>query len=398
MGFMNNSRTGIAAATIAAALAFTGAAEAKTYKIKTTAPSGKGSLRKAIKQANKNDGRDKIKFKKSLQGEIAVREKTRVKEALRIVGNDNGKLTLVGLTRGSEIRFKVKDKKASRIFGLELDRVTITYKGQFPRRGGLQVFQTTLDGENTTRGPGIEVDGGRVKLFESSVRRFNRSGVVSENGSAEVVGSTIAGNDSIGLYVRGGEASVDSSTISENRSMGVSAVNGAISLVNSTLSSNGDPTEPFAGAAYTSRDGVITFESSTVTGTEFRPQDDEAEFPFFTDEEGALQGYGTITLESTIVANSGGPNCADRVSFVSNGGNVIDDTTACDTLEPSDQEADPLLGPLADNGGETMTHSIGALSPAIGAATSGGPELDQRGIERDSDPDSGAFERAGGDA
>ena len=54
---------------------------------------------------------------------------------------------------------------------------------------------------------------------------------------------------------------------------------------------------------------------------------------------------------------------------------------------------DPLLGPLADNGGPTKTMALRAGSPAIGSAL---PDRatgqDQRGVERH-DPDSGAFER-----
>jgi hypothetical protein len=47
--------------------------------------------------------------------------------------------------------------------------------------------------------------------------------------------------------------------------------------------------------------------------------------------------------------------------------------------------ADPMLGPLADNGGPTMTHALLAGSPAIDAGpnpvpTFVGNEFDQRGV------------------
>ena len=44
---------------------------------------------------------------------------------------------------------------------------------------------------------------------------------------------------------------------------------------------------------------------------------------------------------------------------------------------------DPLLGPLADNGGPTFTHALLPGSPAIDAAsTNWCPDTDQRGVTR----------------
>ncbi|WP_318556644.1 fibronectin type III domain-containing protein [Geobacter anodireducens] len=58
--------------------------------------------------------------------------------------------------------------------------------------------------------------------------------------------------------------------------------------------------------------------------------------------------------------------------------------------------ADPLLAPLADNGGTTRTMALLSGSPAIGAGNcSAGPAADQRGMTRPQDAtcDMGAFER-----
>lgn len=53
--------------------------------------------------------------------------------------------------------------------------------------------------------------------------------------------------------------------------------------------------------------------------------------------------------------------------------------------------ADPLLQPLADNGGASKTFALGAGSPAIGHATDC-PATDQRGQPRSSPCDTGAYE------
>ena len=49
---------------------------------------------------------------------------------------------------------------------------------------------------------------------------------------------------------------------------------------------------------------------------------------------------------------------------------------------------DPLLGPLADNGGKTLTHGLLPGSMAIDAGHKAGcPEKDQRGYSRPADGD-----------
>lgn len=53
--------------------------------------------------------------------------------------------------------------------------------------------------------------------------------------------------------------------------------------------------------------------------------------------------------------------------------------------------ADPLLKPLADNGGVSATFALGAGSPAIDLGT-GCPKTDQRGMPRSEPCDTGAFE------
>lgn len=51
-------------------------------------------------------------------------------------------------------------------------------------------------------------------------------------------------------------------------------------------------------------------------------------------------------------------------------------------------DGDPLLGPLADNGGITLTHALGAGSPAIDAGDPANcPDTDQRGFPRPIDGD-----------
>jgi hypothetical protein len=84
------------------------------------------------------------------------------------------------------------------------------------------------------------------------------------------------------------------------------------------------------------------------------------------------------------------------VSISSAGGNLSSDGS-CNLGGPGDLPAtDPQLGPLAANGGPTLTHALAAGSPALDAAAAATcPATDQRGVARPQGGgcDSGAYER-----
>jgi hypothetical protein len=87
-----------------------------------------------------------------------------------------------------------------------------------------------------------------------------------------------------------------------------------------------------------------------------------------------------MILENTILANNNGPNC----SGVTDGGhNLSSDASGGFTHPFSLENIDSKLGPLAYNGGPTLTIALLQDSPAIDSgngATS--PPTDQRGIPR----------------
>ena len=84
---------------------------------------------------------------------------------------------------------------------------------------------------------------------------------------------------------------------------------------------------------------------------------------------------------------------------ISKGGNIFDDASGNHFLDqPNDltENGSLELGPLADNGGPTGTHAIGANSSAVGNAVEGAPQDDQRCFARNEPFDSGAFEFGAG--
>jgi hypothetical protein len=188
--------------------------------------------------------------------------------------------------------------------------------------------------------------GGVYSFFNTTttIERSTISGNVSSDvgggirslGNAEIINSTISGNTATGWY--GGALFV---------------TDGVVNLTNVTVADNVSP--PWAAA-------------DVFVGT-------------FTDAS------ATLTLVNTIVS-SAQDNCffapwgAGVVTLTADHNNVLTDATCF--AGPSDLVvADAGLGPLADNGGYTLTHALLPGSPAIDAGDDGiCPATDQRGVAR----------------
>ena len=115
--------------------------------------------------------------------------------------------------------------------------------------------------------------------------------------------------------------------------------------------------------------------------------------------------HGSTRNDSSIIAlntASTGPDFTGGVGLQSIGYNIIgNNADAVISSQPTDQigtpaaPIDPLLGPLANNGGPTLTHALQAGSPAIDHGDPAAPPQDQRGYGRVGVPDIGAFEYGG---
>jgi hypothetical protein len=144
---------------------------------------------------------------------------------------------------------------------------------------------------------------------------------------------------------------------------------------NSTFAGNG---ANYGGGLANSYGGAMTVINSTVQGGGIHNESDS-----------------TVTLKNTIVANhSTGSTCIGPI--IDGGGNLSFPDATCPGIN-----ADPVLGPLQDNGGPTWTMALGPGSAAIDAgvdATCAADPVDnrdQRGVVRPQGVhcDSGAFER-----
>jgi hypothetical protein len=221
-------------------------------------------------------------------------------------------------------------------------------------------------------------------------------GGIRNRGTLTLTHSTVSGNTTSGggggiLNYNEGTLTLTNSTVSDNSATeygGGINNGGTLTLTNSTVSGNSFSqvtTESFGGGI-SNYAGTVTLINSTVS--------DNSGDGIFTIE-------GPMTLTNTLVAN----DCGGAFLDVSGGGNLESPGDTCGFDHPTDQvnvSAENLkLGPLADNGGPTMTHALLPGSVAIDAIPADACEVDedQRGVTRPQGPacDVGALEVQPGD-
>ena len=253
---------------------------------------------------------------------------------------------------------------------------------------GTTVFQNVAGRD----GGGIANNGGTLQLSRSTVAGNKASlaggGIVSFFGTVSISQSTIAGNAATGRNSEGGGGiangdgtlTVDKSTISGNSTSsgtGGSAIFNILttSVSNSTISGNTGP-------------GHAVLNSDTMT----------LSYVTIAANSAGISNSGSVTATGTIIANNNpGTNCFGN-RFQEPFGFNLDSGTSCRLSQATDLTGtDPLLGPLASNGGPTQTQALEAGSPAIdhgGTSANGCPPTDQRGVTRPQGPacDIGAFE------
>lgn len=98
-----------------------------------------------------------------------------------------------------------------------------------------------------------------------------------------------------------------------------------------------------------------------------------------------------IFYENTSTREFAGYNTNSEL--IDGGNNIQFPVTYGKIVTATEINEDPLLGNLADNGGPTRTIALPSNSPAVNAGNAAtAPTTDQRGENRDSQPDIGAYE------
>ena len=242
----------------------------------------------------------------------------------------------------------------------------------------LRLFDSILMNNRANAGGGIysahhPTDPPRTILIEACSFRGNR---------AEDLGFTNA--DGGAVENRGGTVTIRGSTFFENFAASGTAGGGG-------------------GAAIRGESGgdTVLIENSTISGNTGSPAIGSLNVDFVLNNTtiannssygvgfGACADCAVITFSNTIVANNAAGDCAFSLSKVISKGYNLSSDGSCGFIGTGDLEnTDPLLGPLQDNGGLTLTHALLAESPAIDAGdNSVCPADDQRGIFRPQDGD-----------
>ena len=237
-----------------------------------------------------------------------------------------------------------------------------------------------------------ELGGGAIRTFDemtivdsSFTDNFAEyGGAISNSYDLTIVDSSFTGNEAEmrggAIYSQGSDNNSDlliqNSTINTNR--GVYAAidnlgNSELTVTNSTISGNS------SYGIFNSAVSSASIMYSTIVNNQ---------------EIGVYSVSSDIQIGNSIIANNSLSDCVLSSGYNFYGVNLDTDGTC-----PGPGlliTANPLLGPLADNGGPTQTHALAFGSPAIDAATGGCPGTDQRGEGRPggAECDLGAYEAA----
>jgi CSLREA domain-containing protein len=351
------------------------------------------TLRAAIQEANALAGDDLIVFSASLQGSVIALNSALpdISEGLNIVGPGASLLTVRRSSAAGTPSFRVFTTQAFlniKLSGLTISNghasqgddggailnqnntaLTLTgviltgnstddgtliragFGGAIYNRGTINLINSSVQGNFTGKGsssgpPKGGNGGGIYNSGSATLNVFNS--VISGNATGNTLSSSGTDGDGGGIY-NAGTAILKNTTISGNttstgtngrggQGAGINnAIGGTLALSNSTVVNN--------------------IASSGVGGS----------------VGGGISGGtgGSGSLANTLVANNNAGNGKDLAGFFnSQDFNLIRDPVGADfagTTTHNITGQDPLLGPLASNGGPTQTHALLAGSPALDA-------------------------------
>ena len=317
--------------------------QAATLTVSNINDSGAGSLRQAIIDAAPGDT---INFSPSLAGQtIVLNSQIGLEKDLRIDGS------------GLEPAVEISGNLAHRIFYFTS---TVTLKSL--------VLKDGRDSSGSSGGA-IFNDGNLTVTNSTFINNSTtgNGGAIYSRLSLNVSNSTFINNSAFS----GGAIYLDSGIFSNPNSSRV--------IVNNTFVSNqANAVNGLGGGLYNSGtgstspdEGILYLANNTFSGNGAH-------------QGGGMYNWGSLSFSNNIFANStGGGDCVSSYlagGTITDSNNLVQDGVPC--YSAFYISGDPLLGPLADNGGPTLTMALLPGSPAIDAGTSACAATDQRGVTR----------------
>jgi hypothetical protein len=292
--------------------------------------------------------------------------------------------------------------------------------GAIASQHSLTIADSTLTGNRALRGGAIDHTGYSNTLFISRSKVANNEAIgqnitgggIRSQGNLTIIQSEISGNRIVGQGARGGGVfgqelmSITNSTVSDNHIIGSFGQGGGIytarnaNVIGSTISGNqltGSQSEGGGLFGNSFGRGVLNISHSTISGNRINnaggngggvsSRSTEANISHsiiagnmvgLTASDLATPETGTPLLHFSLIGTNVGTGLVPApVGSPDANGNLIG---------TSNSPINPLLGPLADNGGPTKTHQLLNQSPAIDAGDpslvlgqNGTAEFDQRG-------------------
>ena len=303
-------------------------------------------------------------------------ENLSISKSLNILGSDAATTTVDGGGSGTVVTVSSISGQVT-LSGMTIRNGAASTGGGIQNNAVLTLSSSTVTGNSASYHGGGISNTGLLTINLSTISRnvaykdctkvcFILGGGIFNSGSGTVTitNSTIAGNSARnwggGIY-NGGTVTIRNSTISGN---GITEFGYGTALINSTVSSF---IQVFSGSK-------VRLSSSTVTGGIFLAG-------------GSVPGKAWA--RNSIFANTSGANCVNGT--ISSQGHNLSSDDSCDLDGWGDQNnTNPMLGPLQNNGGPTQTMALPSASPAIDAGNPNGCtdnlgnllKTDQRGIPR----------------
>ena len=375
-------------------------AHAATITVINTNDSGPGSLRQAL--AISNDG-DAINF--AVTGSITLTSGGLVIDKnVTILGPGANQLSIDG--NQGDFVFAVDPDETAVIAGLTIRNgqigignvgaLTVSHcavssnsfgglsnvaNGQASTNATLTIANSIVSNNS---GPGVSngafMGSATVTILNSTLT--GNSGAISTSGfeggtNVTVSNSTISGNSADlggGIYSYWSTVTVVNSTLSGNSAGtnggGIYVEGPLVEISDSTISGNSAGTS--GGAIFNNTSGYVRIDNSTLTGNS-------------AGSGGGIYTVNGVDLSNTILnAGVSGENIFNNGGVITSYGyNLSSDDGGGFLNGPGDQiSTDPMLGPLQNNGGPTLTHALFLRSPAIDAGDPNftpPPSYDQRG-------------------
>ncbi len=292
---------------------------------------------------------------------------------------------------------------------LNIDQVTFTANGSDTHGGAIENYGALVVNDSSFVGNHAAINGGAIdttvlmtvtrSIFSGNVAAFRGGAVNNYLGTMQITQGRFVANTSAGyggaLVNDGGIASIIGSSFLTNTAQGVGGGlrnSGQTFVADSTFSGNvahdqggglansnslnmqnvtlsGNTATVAGGGIVNSNAATVTLINSTVIHN------------VLLGLYGAnIANNGYFRLQNTIVAFSTGANCSGMLTSL--GYNLYSDV-ACGPINSGDLVyTDPLLGPLQDNGGPTLTHAPLPGSIVVDRIPGSCPLTDQRGLSR----------------